>query len=79
MRVVEEIIFPQFRVTILSWNDKYLIKAESGWLEQTFKIPVTEVVDINEIKEMLSPDWQSRVHERFKEMGDQLQAMLNPY
>lgn len=79
MRVLEEINYPAFRVSILSWNNKYLIKAESGLLEQTFKVPETEVSSIEEVKEMLTPEWQQQINERFKEMGKQLQAMLNPY
>ncbi|MDZ7648033.1 MAG: hypothetical protein U5K54_13125 [Cytophagales bacterium] len=38
MRVIKEIPYANFKITIFQWNGKYLIKIESGLLEQTFKI-----------------------------------------
>ena len=39
MRLVREIAHSDCKITIFSWNNRYLIKHEQGMLEQTFKIP----------------------------------------
>jgi hypothetical protein len=38
MRVIGEIPHPNCRITLLHWNNRYLIKLEQRGLEQTFKI-----------------------------------------
>jgi hypothetical protein len=38
MRVVGEIPHSDCKITIFSWNNRYLIKLEQGLLEQTFKV-----------------------------------------
>lgn len=38
MRVIGEIPHPNCRITLLHWNNRYLIKLEQNGLEQTFKI-----------------------------------------
>lgn len=38
MRVVGEIPHPSCKITVLAWNNRYLLKIEQGLLEQTYKI-----------------------------------------
>jgi hypothetical protein len=43
MRVVADIPHPEIKITLLSWNDKYLLKLELGPFEQTYKVSEMEV------------------------------------
>ena len=50
MRVVEEIAIPGGKLTIFMWNQKYLLKYETAELEQVYKIPETEVPNLEALK-----------------------------
>ena len=71
MRVVEEIPHNQFKITIFSWNNKYIIKIEIGQFEQVYKISESDVMGVDDIKLMLNDAFLSKVMNRFVEMrGD---------
>ena len=72
MRVVSEIPHPEVKITIFSWNGKYLIKLEKGPLEQTYKVSEMDVVDEEDIKNMLDVTFIAKALERFSEMGRDL-------
>ena len=42
MRVVKEVTLGEIRVSIFSWNSKYIFKYELGPMEQTFKVSETD-------------------------------------
>ena len=54
MRVVTEIPHPQFKITVFSWNNKYLIKLEAGQLEQTYKVSEMELTSEDDINTLVS-------------------------
>ena len=72
MRVVSEIPHPEAKITIFSWNGKYLIKLEKGPLEQTYKVSEMDVQDEEDIKKMLDVTFITKALERFSEMGRDL-------
>lgn len=37
MRVIGDIAHPRYRITLFTWNEKYMAKIEAGALEQTYK------------------------------------------
>lgn len=69
MRIVKEIPHPRFKISVFSWNGKYLIKIEDGHLEQVYKINEGEM-ELNEMEAMLSTDFLLAVLERFGKMSD---------
>jgi hypothetical protein len=73
MRVVAEIPNPDMKITLFSWNGKYLIKLEKGPLEQTYKVDEMDVVDEAEVRQMLDEIFLSRALARFRDMGQDLQ------
>jgi len=80
MRIVKEVPHPRFKITIFSWNDKYIVKIEDAHLEQTFKINSSEVTGIDEIEAMLTEDFLVSALKRFVQMGDDFaQAYRNRY
>ena len=61
MRVVAEIPNPEMKITVFSWNGKYLIKLEKGPLEQTYKL---DEMDVTFLQQALA---------RFRDMRQDLQ------
>ncbi len=76
MRVVKESAKGEIRITILSWNNKYLLKFEEGPFEQTYKIPEFDILEEGDLEKFLEGDFFISVQKRFKEMGQSLQNQL---
>jgi hypothetical protein len=72
MRFVREIANPDFKITIFSWNNRYLIKLEQGVLEQTFKIPETDLSGDDDLNLLLDAEFLQQANGRFREMGHSL-------
>ena len=72
MRLVREIPNPDFKITIFSWNNRYLIKLEQGVLEQTYKIPETDVMGEEALYSILDAEFLQQAATRFHEMGHSL-------
>ena len=76
MRVVKEVTLGEIRVSIFSWNSKYIFKYELGPMEQTFKVSETDILEETELDDFLEGDFLEEVQERFKEMGESLLRRL---
>ncbi|HEY9489580.1 MAG TPA: hypothetical protein VIQ51_14655 [Chryseosolibacter sp.] len=72
MRVVREIPHPDYKITIFSWNNRYLIKFEQGPLEQTFKIPEMDLSSEDDLIILLDAEFLQQAGGRFIEMGQSL-------
>lgn len=79
MRVVQEFIQEDIRISVFSWNNKYILKFESGPMEQTFKIPETDVLDEEDLKGLWTGDFFEKVKLRFKEMGQSFRAEVENF
>ena len=69
MRVVKEVPHHRFKITIFSWNNKYIIKIEDAHLEQSFKIDATEVAGLDEVEAILTEEFLLSALKRFVDMG----------
>jgi hypothetical protein len=76
MRVLKEIVTPNYRATIFNWNNKYLIKLETALLEQTFKVSQFDVTGDTEVEKLLNPAFIDKALKRFDEMGRDLHEAL---
>ncbi len=76
MRVVKELIREEIRVSIFSWNNKYIIKYELGPMEQTFKLSEMDVLEESELNAFLEGLFFDEVKTRFEEMGNSLRNQL---
>lgn len=72
MRVVKEIVAAQYRATIFSWNNKYLLKLETPVLEQTFKVSEFDVMGDADVEKLMSPTFIEKALKRFDDMGRDL-------
>ena len=71
MRVVKEIPHPACKITVFSWNQKFLIKLEQGDFEQTFKVSEMDVLE-QELEEILSESFVNQALQRFEDMQKSL-------
>jgi hypothetical protein len=70
MRVVAEIPSAEYKITVFSWNGKYLLKFERGPYEQTYKVSEMDLTGDDDIKKIIEdPEFLTAVTERFKEMS----------
>lgn len=70
MRVIAELPHPEFKITIFSMNQKFIVKAEKGTLEQSYKIPDMDLTDgINSVFEILDEEFLKTIAARFIDMG----------
>ena len=73
MRVVNEINHPDCKITIFNWNNKYLIKLETGPFEQTFKIPEFNVASDKDVLRIVNDDFIQQAMARFADMSRSLE------
>lgn len=69
MRIIAELPHPDFKITIMSMNQKFIVKMEKGVYEQIFKVSEMDLTDgVNSVFELLDEAFLAKVGERFKEM-----------
>lgn len=69
MRTIAELPHPEFKITIMAMNHKFIIKLEQGSLEQIYKIPEMDLTDgVNSVFELLDEPFLKTVGERFLTM-----------
>jgi hypothetical protein len=76
MRVVKELTREEVRISIFSWNNKYILKFELGPMEQTFKLSETDILDEQDLELFLSGEFFEKVKLRFDEMGKTFRSQL---
>lgn len=71
MRVIAMIPHHTFKISVFSYNSKYIVKIEWGQFEQSFKISEMDVnSDINEIRKMVSEVFLENTMRRFIAMRE---------
>ena len=69
MRIIAELPHPEFKITIMMMNQKFIIKLEQGSLEQIYKIPEMDLTDgVNSVFELMDEPFLKTVGERFLTM-----------
>jgi hypothetical protein len=76
MRVVKEFIQEEIRISIFSWNNKYIIKYELGPMEQTFKVSEMDVLEESDLESFWSGEFFDKVKIRFIEMGNSFRTQV---
>jgi len=80
MRTLAALPHPDFRITIFSMNQKFIIKFEQGNLEQTYKIAEADVTgDVDGIFRMIDDEFSSAVAQRFADMRKSFIEAYNRY
>lgn len=77
MRVVKEVAHADYRTTIFSWNNKYIIKIETSAFEQTYKIDQYDLASDEEAIKLMDTAFIQQVMERFNQMAMDLNNAMN--
>jgi hypothetical protein len=76
MRVVGEIPHPECKITVLAWNNRYLIKLEQGFFEQTYKINAFDIIEEPDLARLLDDTFLKECLDRFTEMHRSFSSAL---
>lgn len=76
MRIVGEIPHDVCKITLFSWNNRYLIKLELGLLEQTYKVNQFDITTEADLYKIVDKSFINEAMDRFKEMDKSLQLAL---
>ena len=76
MRVVGEIPHPDCKVTLLHWNNRYLIKVEQGLLEQTYKVQEYDVATEEDVRRLVSEEFIAGAVSHFESMRRTLEQAM---
>jgi len=68
MRVVKESTINDIRITVFSWNNKYLVKYEQGFIEQTYKINELDLENEEGLSAFFKDDFLKKIQEKMDEM-----------
>lgn len=80
MRIIAELPHPEFKISILNMNSKYIVKIEQGSFEQTYKMAEIDLLDgVNSIFEILDEAFLKTVSARFAEMRKDFKETYQRY
>ena len=68
MRVVGRIPHPTITISIFEYNEKYTLKLEAGPMEQSYKIPTTQVGGLDNLKKLADSQFLSECLKHFNAM-----------
>ncbi len=77
MKFIKEIPNDFCKGSLFAWNNKFIIKFEAGMYEQTYKVNEYDVSSEDEIEEMLGDTFMAKVVNRFKEMAEDFELILD--
>lgn len=76
MRVIKEMIKGPLRISIFSWNNKYIVKLETSGMEQTFKLDELQLDSENQLELLMSDKFLQEALERFDSMAMSVRGAL---
>jgi hypothetical protein len=77
VRVVGEIPHPSCKITVLAWNNRYLLKLEQGLLEQTYKINEYDLAGEQDLYAIVDETFVQEALSLFELMRTNLQRSLD--
>lgn len=77
MKFLKELPNNYCKANLYYWNNKFIIKFEAGMFEQTYKISEMDVSGEDEIEEIIGDSFLEKVVERFKQMQDDFDYVLD--
>jgi hypothetical protein len=72
MRVIKEIAHPSCKITLFAWNNRYIIKIERGFFEQTFKVNEYDLNHEQEVVQLVDEEFVRQCIARFDDMARSL-------
>jgi hypothetical protein len=78
MRVIKEMVKGDIRISIFSWNNKYIVKLEIGGMEQTFKLDELRLDSEQQLDLLLTDKFIHEAMTRFNSMSKSVEDALEP-
>ncbi len=72
MRVIADITHPDFKITIMAMNQKFIIRLEQGNLEQIYKVSEMDVPNLKAVQEILTENFLNSCMATFQIMRKDL-------
>lgn len=76
MRILGEITHPACKITLFHWNNRYLIKLENNYLEQTFKVDQFDLASEKDLQVLVNSVFVEEAVVRFRSMEESLAKAL---
>ena len=76
MRLISEIPHELFKISVFSWNNKYIIKFENGDFEQTYKISQWDLTSENDVSELVNNLLSRNPEKIFNQMNDNFASAI---
>ena len=77
MRYIKDVTHPQYKISLFSWNSKYILKIEAGPYEQTYKVAEFDVTGPDEVTSLLTEKFLTAVTARFQDMDRDWTEVIN--
>lgn len=77
MRIIGEIPHPDCKITLFSWNNRFLIKLEQGPLEQTFKVDQFDLSSENDLTKIVNEQFIQEAVARFESMERSIRKAMS--
>ncbi|QSE96976.1 hypothetical protein [Fulvivirga lutea] len=69
MRIVKELVKSDIKISIFSWNGKYLLKFEQGDIEQTYKIDEYDIISEDDLDKLITDEFLKDLQQQFITMN----------
>ena len=74
MRHIKDIPHERFKIQLMNYNAKYILKIEIDQFEQLYKIGELDVTSLDVIEKMITPEFLKNCLNRFIEMRNDWQT-----
>jgi hypothetical protein len=74
MRVIKEFRDPRMKISIFSFNEKWIVKSEVGLCEQTYKFPTDEWSFEQVVSRCEDESFKAKIASRFEAMHLEMNA-----
>lgn len=74
MRHIKDIPHERFKIQLMNYNSKYILKIEIDQFEQLYKIGELEVTSLDVIEKMVTPEFLKNCLNRFIDMRNDWHA-----
>ena len=76
MRTLAEFSQGRDKITLMHWNEKYVIRVERGPLEQTYKLDALDFAGPEDVRARLDLAFTESCDRTFQLMGQELAALF---
>jgi hypothetical protein len=79
MRTIGFIEHPAYKITVFSWSEKYIVKIEAGFFEQSYKFRQDEFSSWEDLKFLFDDLFIESIRKTFHHMASELKIARQRY